>query len=121
MKSTIEKMRPTNRNTNENTSNSGDGRQIPALWVCLVFDLIGCLSFLIPVLGEVTDVVWAPLNAFLLLKFFGEHAQGRMIGAIIAMVEELSPGFDFIPTWTLLWLLQLNPCRRFIGQLHHSH
>ncbi|MDO5636202.1 MAG: hypothetical protein Q4G18_03020 [Myroides sp.] len=68
----------------------------------VLFDLIGMLSFTIPLIGEFSDVVWAPI-AGLLLKTMYKGKIGT-IGGIIAFVEEALPGLDFIPTFTLTWV-----------------
>ena len=43
----------------------------PSITFCIAMDLVGCLSFAIPGIGEFSDVVWAPLSAFIFLKSFG--------------------------------------------------
>jgi len=39
----------------------------PSLWVCVLMDLLGCASYAVPMLGEVGDVIWAPLSAIIFL------------------------------------------------------
>ncbi len=72
------------------------------LILSLLFDIIGMTSFIIPGIGEFSDVVWAPLSYWLMTKMY----PGRIgqIGGIISFVEEAAPGLDFIPTFTLTWL-----------------
>jgi len=72
------------------------------LGICLIVDLIGTFSFAIPGLGEITDVVWAPVSSAVLLLLFGK--KNGSVGAIVNLAEELSPGFDFIPTLTITWM-----------------
>ena len=60
------------------------------------------LSFAIPIVGEFTDVIWAPISAFLIFKMF-KGAEGR-IGGMISFIEEIIPGLDVIPTFTLTWI-----------------
>ena len=36
--------------------------------ICVLLDVIGCLSYLFPVL-ELTDVAWAPISAYLIFAF----------------------------------------------------
>lgn len=67
-------------------------------------DLLGYLSFTIPVLGEFADIIWAPFSAFIFYKLFG--GKKGMIGAVFNFVEELLPGFDFIPSFTIMFLIQ---------------
>jgi len=66
------------------------------------FDAIGMLSFAIPGVGEFTDVIWAPLASFLIYKMY-KGTEGK-IGGLITFVDEILPGLDVIPTFTLLWV-----------------
>lgn len=72
------------------------------LILSLIFDAIGMLSYVVPVLAEVTDVVWAPISGLLLAAMF-KGATGKIAG-IVGFIEELIPGLDFIPTFTLTWI-----------------
>jgi hypothetical protein len=71
----------------------------PGLIVCLVMDLIGCMSYAVPLLGEVSDVIWAPISAMVFYKLFGGPV--GMFGGLFNFIEELFPGIDFIPTFTI--------------------
>lgn len=68
----------------------------------IVFDLIGYASYGIPIIAEITDVVWAPIAGFLLSRMY----KGTLgtVGGIFGFIEELLPGVDFIPTFTLTWI-----------------
>jgi len=79
-------------------------KPLPSLAACIVMDLIGYASFGIPVLGEFLDLVWAPLSAFIFWRMFG-GARG-MLGGAFNFIEELMPGLDFIPTFTITWFIQ---------------
>jgi hypothetical protein len=68
------------------------------LWVGLLFDLIGMASFLFPPI----DIVWAPLSAFLMVKMYKGDV-GKIAG-LVSFVEEIVPGLDFFPSFTLTWL-----------------
>ena len=63
----------------------------------LAFDGIGMLSYLFPV----ADVVWAPLSAYLMIKLY-PGTIGK-IGGVVSFLEEAIPGFDFFPSFTLIW------------------
>jgi hypothetical protein len=41
-----------------------------SIWFCILMDLIGCLSYTIPVLGEFSDIVWAPISAIIFFICF---------------------------------------------------
>ena len=76
-------------------------KPLPSLVFCIVMDLIGCASYVIPGLTEITDVVWAPISAFIFYKTFG----GRVgeIGAVINFVEEIVPFADIVPSFTIAY------------------
>lgn len=79
-------------------------RRQPSLIFCLLMDFIGCASYSIPVLGEVADVIWAPVSALIFFLTFGGWKGA--LGGMFDFVEELLPGTDFIPSFTLMWFLQ---------------
>ena len=85
------------------------GRQIaaskplPPLALCVLMDLLGCASYLIPFLGEFFDLVWAPVSAIIYVKLFG-GVKG-VFGGVFNFLEELLPGLDIIPTFTITWFL----------------
>jgi len=73
------------------------------LLLSILLDGIGMLSFVVPFIGEFTDVIWAPLSAFLLFKMF-KGTEGK-VGGVIAFIEEAGIlGTDFLPTFTLTWV-----------------
>mmetsp|Transcript_27981 Transcript_27981/g.51609 ORF Transcript_27981/g.51609 Transcript_27981/m.51609 type:complete len:230 (+) Transcript_27981:136-825(+) len=88
-------------NNNNNGGGANDMDPGLKLLVCILIDFIGVASFAAPGLGEATDIGWAPISAFLVQYLFGNG----FITAL-ALVEELSPGFDFIPTATIAWFLE---------------
>ncbi|HMO32706.1 MAG TPA: hypothetical protein PKE63_01060 [Lacibacter sp.] len=74
----------------------------PTLLFCLLMDLIGYASYTLPVLGEFGDLLWAPLSALIFYRTFG--GRKAAFGTLFHFVEELLPGFDFIPSFTLMWI-----------------
>nr|BFF40890.1 hypothetical protein BACY1_26950 [Tenacibaculum mesophilum] len=72
------------------------------LALSLLFDAIGYVSYLIPGLGELSDIVWAPASAYIMTKMYKGN-KGKVAGAI-AFIEEAMPGLDVLPTFTLMWL-----------------
>ena len=67
-------------------------------------DLIGYASFSIPLIGEFSDVIWAPLSAFMFMRTFG----GRFgaIGSVLTFLEEALPFTDIIPSFTIAYFLR---------------
>ena len=72
------------------------------LLLSLLFDGIGMLSFAIPGIGEFSDVVWAPLAGWFMTRMY-KGKIGQAAG-IVTFIEELIPGWDFVPSFTLMWL-----------------
>ncbi len=68
----------------------------------LLFDAIGMLSFMVPGIGEFSDVIWAPVSALLIYKMY-KGVEGK-IGGTVSFFEEIIPGLDIIPTFTLTWI-----------------
>lgn len=71
------------------------------LMLGLLLDGIGMLSFTIPLIGEFSDVVWAPLAGFLMTMMY----KGRVgkVAGVLTFVEEIIPFTDVIPSFTLTW------------------
>lgn len=69
----------------------------------LAMDGIGILTstWVLPVIGEFTDIIWAPLSAWAMTKFYKGNT-GKIAG-IITFIEEIVPGLDIIPSFTLMW------------------
>lgn len=72
------------------------------LILCLLLDFVGYLSYVVPFFGEFTDVIWAPISAFLITRMF-KGTIGK-VGGVFAFIEEIIPGLDFIPTFTITWI-----------------
>jgi hypothetical protein len=72
------------------------------LFLGILFDLIGMLTYLVPFLGEFADTIWAPIGAFM-LSYMYKGTIGK-VGGIIEFLEEILPFSDFIPTFTLTWI-----------------
>ena len=71
------------------------------LTLSLLLDGVGYLSFLIPGLGEFVDVAWAPASAYIMTKLY-KGKKGKIAGAV-SFLEEIMPGMDVIPTFTIMW------------------
>jgi hypothetical protein len=67
-------------------------------------DLIGYATYAIPFLGEFADIIWAPVSAIIFFVSFGGWKGA--LGGIVNFIEEILPGTDFIPSFTIMWFLQ---------------
>lgn len=77
-------------------------KRLRNLLLSLLFDGIGMSSLLIPGLGDLLDVFWAPLAAWLMTRMYKGRV-GQAAG-IITFIEEIVPGLDIIPSFTIMWL-----------------
>lgn len=80
------------------------GRELPSLAFCLLMDIIGYATYSLPFVGEFLDVLWAPVSALIFYRVFG--GLKGIVGGTVNFIEELLPGLDFIPTFTITWLIQ---------------
>ncbi|WP_194768380.1 hypothetical protein [Tamlana sp. I1] len=71
------------------------------LFVGILLDIIGALSYFFPGIGEMTDIIWAPISGWLMTKLY-KGKSGKVAG-VVSFVEEIVPGLDIIPTFTLMW------------------
>ena len=68
----------------------------------ILFDIIGMLSFSVPLIGEFSDVIWAPFAGFLMTWMY-KGTVGK-VGGVVTFLEEILHFSDFIPTFTLTWI-----------------
>lgn len=72
------------------------------LFLGLLLDGIGMLSLALPGLGEFLDLIWAPVAGWIMVRMYPGR-KGKIAG-VIAFLEELLPGLDVIPSFTLMWV-----------------
>lgn len=75
-----------------------------SLAFCVLMDLIGYATYIIPGLGEFGDIIWAPISGIVFFITFGGWKGA--FGGIFNFIEEILPGTDFIPSFTIMWFLQ---------------
>jgi hypothetical protein len=75
-----------------------------SLIFCVLMDFIGYASYALPILGEFGDIIWAPISALIFFRTFGGWKGA--FGGLFNFVEEILPGLDFIPSFTIMWLWQ---------------
>jgi hypothetical protein len=96
--------------------------KIRHLFIGLLFDAIGMASFIIPGIGEFSDVIWAPLAGWLMTRMY-KGKIGQAAG-IVTFIEELLPGLDIIPSFTLMWVYTylISPLRskKILASKHKS-
>lgn len=77
------------------------------LGICLMLDLLGAVTYLLPAMGEFADIVYAPIQAYFAWQMFG----GEKWGAIwtgVAFCEELLPFVDIFPSMTIGWFFKFT-------------
>ena len=79
-------------------------RQQPSLIFCILMDLVGYATYAVPFLGELGDIVWAPISSIIFMSTFGGWKGA--LGGIGNFIEEILPGTDVIPSFTIMWFIQ---------------
>ena len=59
----------------------------------VIFDIIGMITFI--------DIIWAPTSGYLMTRMY-KGKSGKIAG-IITFIEEIIPGLDLIPSFTIMW------------------
>ncbi len=77
--------------------------KIKRLVLSLLLDAVGCISFAIPLIGDFSDIIWAPIAAIISYKMFGEK-RGKFT-ALTTFTEEILPFTDIIPSFTIFCIL----------------
>lgn len=73
------------------------------LMASLAIDFLGNATFVVPGLGELADLVWAPVSAKLVDTLYKESSPHAKY---VAFLEEVLPFTDFVPTATLAWYVE---------------
>lgn len=69
------------------------------LALSLFIDFIGLLSFIVPGVTWLFDVVWAPVSGLLLFYLYNQSSL-----ALFGFAEEILPFTDLVPTATITWI-----------------
>ena len=88
--------------------NSGD--PMTNIWskllLSLAIDSIGSASYMLPVVGEVLDVVYAPIQTVTIMAMY-DYVSGWL--QYLSFVEEILFWTDVVPSATIGWLLEYVP------------
>ena len=76
----------------------------PSLFFCILMDVVGYATYAIPGLGEFADILWAPISSIIFMRTFGGWKGA--LGGVGNFIEEILPGMDFIPSFTIMWFIQ---------------
>jgi hypothetical protein len=81
---------------------------------CVLIDLGGDASYLLPLIGDIGDFAWAPTSAALLRQLFGSNQI-----AAFDFIKEALPLTDIIPVATIAWTLETfapeSPAAKALG------
>lgn len=75
-------------------------RKLPDLKTCIILDVVGCVSYIVPLFGPLWAFVSGVIFYFLFGRKFG------VMGGVFSFIEELIPGVDFIPTFTIAYFIR---------------
>ncbi len=68
----------------------------------ITYDLIGMATIAIPFIGPFLDIIWAPFAASKMREMY-PGKKGKL-AAVLVFLEEILPGTDIIPSFTLMYL-----------------
>lgn len=68
----------------------------------LIYDAIGMATYAVPLVGPFLDLLWAPYAAKKMRQMYSGN-KGK-VASVLVFLEEILPGTDVIPTFTLMWL-----------------
>ena len=74
--------------------------RLPSLKNCIILDVIGCFSYVFPPFGQ----VWAVISGIIFYFMFGRKF--GVFGGIFSFIEEMIPGVDLIPTFSIAWYMR---------------
>mmetsp|Transcript_67373 Transcript_67373/g.166407 ORF Transcript_67373/g.166407 Transcript_67373/m.166407 type:complete len:132 (+) Transcript_67373:42-437(+) len=80
------------------------------LALSIMIDIMGFMSYFLPVLGEFGDVFWAPISSLLIFQMYGNPLLSG-----IALLEEGLPFTDILPTATIGWLCEFTVLGVWLG------
>ena len=84
--------------------------KLPPIWLCIVLDLLGCVSYFVPTWGEWIDLIWAPISAFFFFLLFG--GKTGALGAAINFIEESIPFADLLPMFTIGYFVRKREIKK---------
>lgn len=90
-------------------------KKIKYLILGLLLDAIGMSSLLFPGLGDMLDLVWAPIAGWLMTRMY-QGKLGKAAG-VVTFIEELVPGLDVIPTFTIMWFYTYVITGKKVGKI----
>ena len=68
----------------------------------LIYDAIGMATYAVPLIGPFLDLLWAPYAAKKMKEMY--PGKNGKIASVVVFLEEILPGTDIIPTFSLMWL-----------------
>lgn len=89
--------------TNQKAIQEFNNKKNQHLFLSIGLDLLGMVTYLIPLLGEVGDVIFAPFYGLAIFIMYRKRIFSAAVGGITGTIEELLPGTDVIPTATIMW------------------
>ena len=80
---------------------SAEAKLLLSLWM----DFVGSASYLLPLVGELADVVWAPIQTTFIMAMY---PNAPPFLKYLSFTEELLPLTDIVPSATIGWLAEFG-------------
>lgn len=89
--------------THDEVIKNFEDRKNRHLLYSILLDLGGMATYMIPFLGELGDIVYAPFYGIAIFAMYRMRVASAALGGIGGFVEELMPGADIIPSASIMW------------------
>ena len=70
--------------------------------LCIIFDIVGVITYIVPGIGELFDIAWAPVQGLFIWALLGGNGRAGFY-LTLGFAEEILPFTDFIPGATLAY------------------
>jgi hypothetical protein len=90
--------------TNEKALKEFNSKKNQHLFLSIILDILGMTTYLIPLLGEAGDAIFAPFYGLAIFIMYRKSILSAAVGGTTGVVEELLPGTDVVPTATIMWI-----------------
>ncbi|KAK9916902.1 hypothetical protein WJX75_008562 [Coccomyxa subellipsoidea] len=71
------------------------------LILSVAIDFVGMSSYIVPGAGNISDIGWAPVQAFIV-----HHLYNNRLLTTLSFIEEVLPFTDIVPSATIGWLME---------------
>lgn len=107
--------------TNKEIVQNYEARKSRHLGISIVLDLLGMFTYTIPIIGELGDIIYAPIYGISIFMMYRLRVGSAALGGVAGFTEEILPWTDFVPSALIMWtyhyhLRHDSTFKRFVKQ-----